>query len=141
MTGYLADTNVISELAKSSPHRAVSDWLEEQDVPRLASVTVFELAAGIERLPAGRRRRFLDEWLAVLLAGAVDVLPFDAAAALVGARLDGDARRRGKPIPDRDLLVLATAKAHDLGVATRDLGHFRGHGVPIYDPFSGTHAL
>lgn len=141
MTSYLIDTNVISESVKSRPEPAVIAWLATQEELRLSAVTVLELAAGIERMPAGRRRRVLSEWFGALLSGGVEVLAFDRTAALTGARIDADGRRRGRPVPDRDLLVLATAKARGLGVATRDLDHFRGHGVALYDPFGNAHAL
>lgn len=141
MTAYLVDTNVISESVKSRPHPGVVAWLATQDLLRLGAITVFELAAGAERMPGGRRRRFVEEWLAVLLAASVEVFAFDRSAALTAARIDGDARRKGRPVPDRDLLVLATAKANGLGVATRDLDHFRGHGVALYDPFDDVHAM
>ena len=33
------------------------------------------------------------------------------------------------------VLILAIAKSQGLAVATRNVNHFRGFGVPIYDPF------
>jgi hypothetical protein len=41
----------------------------------------------------------------------------------------------------RDLLILGIAKSQDLGIATRNITHFRGFGVPVYDPFSNVHTL
>jgi hypothetical protein len=39
------------------------------------------------------------------------------------------------------LLILGTAKARSMGVATRNVTHLRGLGVPIYDPFDDVYIL
>jgi hypothetical protein len=57
------------------------------------------------------------------------------------AVLETEARRQGRPIELRDLLILAIAKAQDLGVATRNVDHFRGFGIPVYDPFNDVQIL
>lgn len=141
MISYLLDTNVISETVRPKPDASVMRWLGELSSFRLPAVGVYELASGIQRLPAGKKREFLEDWLAELLAADCDVLPFDRAAALYCAALESEARRRGRTIELRDLLILAIAKAQDLGVATRNVDHFRGFGVPIYDPFKNTQVL
>jgi predicted nucleic acid-binding protein len=136
---YLIDTNVISETARPRPSPAVVSWLGRQAEVHLASVTLYELARGVRHVAAGRRQRFLEEWLAALLASSAVIEPFDEASALAAAAIEREARRRGRPVADRDLFILATAAAHDLGVATHDVDDFRGHGVPLYDPFDDLH--
>jgi predicted nucleic acid-binding protein len=138
---YLIDTNVISETAQPQPNAGVLRWLNQLSTLRLPAVGIYELASGVQSLPAGKKRAFLEEWLAELLASDYDVLPFDRAAGLTCASLESEARRRGRPIELRDLLILATAKSQDLGVATRNVNHFRGFGVPIYDPFNDVQIL
>ena len=61
---YLLDTNVLSEWTKPRPTPGVIEWLAQvaEDDVFLSVVTFAELRHGIERLPAGRRRRQLDEW-------------------------------------------------------------------------------
>lgn len=141
MIRYLLDTNIISETARPEPDASVTRWLGHLSPLILPAVGVYELASGIRRLPSGRKRAFLEEWFAELLASDCDVLPFDRDAALSCAALEADARQRGRVIELRDLLILAIAKSQDLGVATRNVGHFRGFGVPVYDPFSDTQAF
>lgn len=102
-------------------------------------MTLYELTRGVQHVPQGRRRRFLDEWLAALLSGNSEVAPFDERAALAAASIERDARRRGRPVADRDLFILATAASQGLGLATRNLADFRGRGVPLYDPFNDIH--
>ncbi|HKZ73859.1 MAG TPA: PIN domain-containing protein, partial [Steroidobacteraceae bacterium] len=62
---FLLDTNVVSEWTKPQPNRGVITWLEEADEDRvfLSVATLAELRHGIERLPAGNRRKLLDDWL------------------------------------------------------------------------------
>jgi predicted nucleic acid-binding protein len=138
---YLVDTNVISETARPEPDSHVVHWLGQLSTVTLPAVGVCEIASGIQRLPAGRKREFLEEWLAELLASDCDVLPFDRDAALSCALLEAEARRLGRSIELRDLLILAIAKSRDLGVATRNVSHFRGFGVPVYNPFSASEIL
>lgn len=138
---YLLDTNVISETARPKPDASVSRWLGQLSTLQLPAVGIYELASGIQRLPAGKKREFLEDWFAELLASDCDVLPFDRAAAIGCAALESEARRRGRTIELRDLLILAIAKSHDLGVATRNVDHFRGFGVHVYDPFNDTQIL
>lgn len=137
--GYLSDTNVVSETARPRPSPGVLEWIARQEPIRVAAVSLYELSRGVLHAPAGRRRRFLEEWLSALLAGNALVIAFDEPAALAAASIEREARRRGRPVGDRDVFILATAKSQGLGVATRNLADFRGHGVPLYDPFDDVH--
>ena len=138
---FVVDTEVLSETARPRPDPRVTTWLATQGTIAIASVTVYELARGIERLPAGRRRRFLEAWFGRLLDGGFEVVGFDQEAALTAAHLERGARERGKAIDTRDLFILAATKARRLALATRNVAHFRGHGVSIYDPFADLHGV
>lgn len=135
MIRYLLDTNVVSETVRPQPDAQVIRWIAQLPTLILPAVGVFELASGIQRLAEGKKRTFLDDWLAELLASDCQILDFDRAAALTCAALESEARQRGRGCELRDLLILATAKSRGLGVATRNVAHFRGFGVPVYDPF------
>jgi predicted nucleic acid-binding protein len=67
MSGFLLDTNVISEFARpdNQPEPRVKRWLEAADPDALfASVLTFgEIRRGIERLQPGKRRTHLESWL------------------------------------------------------------------------------
>ena len=134
--GWVIDTDVVSETAKQRPDPNVMSWLAGLAVVSLSSVTVYELARGVARLARGRRRQFLEAWLAALLEGA-DVLPFAREEALVGARIEAEARRQRRSVDAHDLFILATARARGLTVATRNLDHFVDFGVPVFNPFTG----
>jgi predicted nucleic acid-binding protein len=137
---YVIDTDVISETAKPVPSRSVTTWLADQSAILLSAITVYELGRGIERVHPGKKRQFLDAWFVQFLDAAGEVLPFGAQAAIVAAQLEADARRKGRPIGTRDLFILASAKASGFPLATRNVAHFRGHGVEVFDPFTGSAA-
>jgi predicted nucleic acid-binding protein len=141
VTSYLLDTNVISETARQKPDPKVIEWIRQLPSLLLPAIAVYEIAAGVKRAPAGRRRRFLDEWFADLLGAECDILPLDRDAALASAEIELNARRQRRVVEHRDLLILGTAMARSLGVATRNVSHLRGLGVPIYDPFEDAHTL
>jgi predicted nucleic acid-binding protein len=141
VTSYLIDTNVISETARPNPDASVIRWLGQLSPLVLPAIGVYEIASGIQRLAAGKKREFLEAWLAELLGSDCEVLPFDSSAALECAALESEARRRGRAVELRDLLILAIAKSQGLGIATRNVTHFRGFGVPIYDPHTDSQVL
>ena len=62
---FLLDTNVLSEWTKPRRNDGVMEWVAQADESPLflSFVTIAELRCGIERLPEGKRRRDLDEWL------------------------------------------------------------------------------
>jgi hypothetical protein len=39
------------------------------------------------------------------------------------------------------MVILAIARSRALGVVTRNAHHFRGFGVPVYDPFNDVHVI
>jgi predicted nucleic acid-binding protein len=73
-------------------------------------------------------------------ASGLEVVDFDRRAALEAAQIDRETRRRGRTIDAHDLFILASARVRGLSVATRDVAHFRGRGVSVFDPFSGAYA-
>ena len=80
---YLLDTNVVSELRRPNPHRAVLEWI--QNIPSeqlyLSAVTIGEIQAGIEitREQDAAKAGELDAWLDQVLA-TYSVLDMDGAA-------------------------------------------------------------
>lgn len=56
-------------------------------------------------------------------AAAIVVLPADQETADVYARIKQTLRTKGRPIPDNDLWIAATAIQHQLGLLNRD-AHF-----------------
>ena len=136
----VVDTNVISELTRSSPERLVVVWADEQPSETLytTAITEAEMLYGVSLMGAGRRRNDLQRAVlfvfAVLLAGRV--LPFDSAAAAEYGTWAANRRRSGKKIGMAELQIAAIARARGAkAIATRNTKDFADCGVPLIDPW------
>jgi toxin FitB len=96
------------------------------------------LAAPTDRLADGRRRDRLHRWLTEELPErfAGRVLPVDAVVSDERGRLLARTESAGLALGGSDALISATAKVHDLQVATRNVGHFAGTGVAVISPWT-----
>jgi len=131
---YLLDTNVISELRRPRPHGAVVAWLQsvaDSDL-HLSAVTLGEIQAGIEltRDQDVARADEIAQW-ADLVSASYNVLPMDAETFRLWARL---MHGRSDTLYE-DAIIAATAKQHQLVVATRNVGAFVHFDVDVFNPF------
>lgn len=137
MSGYLLDTNILSELRKENRCDAgVRQWFEEVAAEDLfISVLVLgEIRQGIERI---RQRdqaqaQALEKWLGwVSTEFAERMLPVDEKIADQWGRLG-----LRQPVPVLDSFLAATAITHGLALVSRDENGFRNTGVRVVNPFS-----
>ncbi|MYE30559.1 MAG: type II toxin-antitoxin system VapC family toxin [Gammaproteobacteria bacterium] len=136
---FLLDTNVVSELRKIGAGKgdhSVSRWSRSLDVAELflSVVTIEEIEVGVLRIerqdPAQGKmfRTWLDEQ--VLPAFENRILPVDLQVARMCASLHVP-----DPRPIRDAMIGATALAHGLTLATRNVGDFEPMGVELVNPW------
>ena len=141
MTGYLIDTNVVSELKRASPSRKVVAFIAGQSLDRLylSAVTVAEIRFGIELLTDAARRSDLTLWLDNQLRPMFDgrILPVDEDVLLKWRLIIEDGRKRGYTFSHPDVLIAASAAHHGLIVATRNTKEFVAAGVAVHDPWTG----
>jgi len=139
MTGFLLDTNVVSEMRRPKPDPAVVAWLDKADAHTLflSAISVAEISAGIGAMPAGARRDAIERWLDAIVHERFQgrVVPFATEAAWIVRDLVVRSRASGRPAGLADMQIAATAAAHRLTVATRDTGDFANLGVPIVNPW------
>ena len=136
MSGYLIDTNVVSELTKASPDSGVIAFLSEQDDLWLSSVVLHELEFGLQSLLQGRRRDDLRQVLSDFITEFDDrILPLDRIEAEWAARLRAEAHLSGRVLHLGDALIAGTAKAHGLSVATRNVKDFDELDVNVANPW------
>ncbi len=136
MSGFLLDTNVISELTKETPHPSVVAFLAEQENLWLPSLVIHELEYGVQLLPHGRRRDQLHALLASIVKAYDDrILPLDRPAAESAARLRAQARRMGRPLDLGDALIAGIAQSNVLTIATRNVGDFDYVEVAVTNPW------
>jgi predicted nucleic acid-binding protein len=105
VSGFLLDTNIISELIKPKPEAKLTGWVEsaDEDLLYLSVLTVGEIGKGIAAMEQGRRSAAIQSWgetdLKPCFSGRV--LPIDEATAArwgaitgAGAGNHGAGRRR-----------------------------------------------
>ncbi len=136
----LLDTNVISELMRPSPDAYVQAWIDDKDLPELAttSVSLAEIGYGIALLPEGRRKEAMKsaaERVFARLFGS-SVLPFDAPAATAYSELAAAHRHSGRSVGILDIQIAAITKVHEAILATRNIRHFTYCGIELIDPFT-----
>lgn len=136
MKGYLLDTNVISEVIRSTPHTRVVTFLAEHDDLWLSSIVIHELEYGLQRMAQGQRRSGLQDSLLGVIAEYEDrILPLERVGAEWAARFRAQAHRFGRTLDLGDALIAGTAKTHDLAVVTRNAVDFEGLGVKVVNPW------
>ena len=131
---YLVDANVLSEATKPKPDPRVVDWLTRVERELAVDPIILgELRFGILRLPHGQRRRRLERWFDEG-AARLHCVAWDQATGMRWARLLADLRAAGTAMPIKDSLIAATARTHDLALATLNLRDFEAAGVKLIDP-------
>ena len=139
MSGFLLDTNCISELVRIKPDSNVTTWIEDADESflYLSVLTLGEIRKGLASLPQGQRRSQLETWLEVELHARFSgrILAIDVAVADRWGLLTANAKAKGRPISSIDALLAATAIQHDLTLVSRNVADFRYIPVPVLNPW------
>lgn len=137
MTKYLLDTNIISELGKPEPQKSVIEFLSDQPVAWLSTITLHELEYGLALLPEGNRSNGIQSIMAELISRySAYIIPISQAEAQQAALLRAMMEQQGKVLHLADSLIAGTAKVHHLTVATRNVKDFEGLGIELFDPFA-----
>lgn len=139
MSGFLLDTNCISEVVSIKPDPRVLAWLDAVDERSLylSVLTLGEIRKGIMTLAEGKRRAELEAWLEIDLRHrfAGRILPVDAAVADQWGMLAGEMKRKGKPMPVVDAVIAATAIHNRLTVVSRNMHDFKNAEVSLVNPW------
>jgi toxin FitB len=135
----ILDTNVLSALMRQDPDPPVLAWLDRQ-APQsiwITTITLFESRLGLALVPIGRRRRALESAFARVLEIDLEnrILPFDTEAALQAASLAAQRQLNGRPVDIRDTQIAGIAQARRATLATRNVRHFEGLTVPVFNPW------
>ena len=139
MSGFLLDTNVVSELIKPQPDSRVVRWIDDTDEALLflSVLTLGEIRKGVEGLRLGRRRSRLESWLQRDLPSRFHdrILGIDAVIADRWGAISATAAAKGHTVPVIDGLLAATAVHHNLVLVTRDVAGVAGTGAVTLNPW------
>ena len=131
------DTNVVSETMRKSPDPTVVRWLLSHDAEiALPTVTIAEVAFGIQKIAPGQRARRLAQTLAEWRMRLADrIFGFTEEAALAYGDIMGAASRQGLGMEAPDGMIAAIARVNGGRLATRDLADFRTTGLELVSPW------
>jgi predicted nucleic acid-binding protein len=139
VSGFLLDTNCVSEMVRVKPEPRVLEWMEaaEESLLHLSVLTLGEIRKGLAALPQGRRRTRLEAWLEVDLRDrfAGRILPVDAAVADRWGLLAAQAKRNGVTLPIVDGLLAATALHYNLTMVSCNVRDLAAAQVTALNPW------
>jgi toxin FitB len=142
VTGWLLDTNVLSELCRPKPDAKVVKFVSNQslDLLYVSVVTFAEIRFGIELVNDVSRRMELNDWLDHKLRPMFEdrVLEITEDVMLKWRLLVEEGRKSGHTFSQPDLIIAATALHHGLTIVSRDTSEYEKANVPVLDPWTTT---
>ena len=116
-------------------------WIGRHDADLFVStVSIVEIRQGIaklERLGSVQRAKTLLDWLETTIeVFHAHLLDVTVEVALAAGDLSDQAIAMGRHPGFADILIAATAKAHDLTLLTRNLRHFEPLGIAASGPLT-----
>ena len=127
----LIDTNIVSELMRREPDENVLRWAGRQSGFFLSVIAYEELGYGLRRrnLPVKRL------WLEQFIESQCRLLPVTPAIAKNAGVMRGAFSANGVARHPSDMLIAATAAAHQMPLATRNIADFIDCGIVLVNPF------
>jgi toxin FitB len=139
VSGYLLDTNVISEMVKLRPEAKVVSWVQttSEELLYLSVLTIGEIRKGIDSLPRSNKRGLLESWLAkdLVLRFADRILQVNLDIAERWGLISARAKMAGAPLALIDGLMAATALHHNLTFVTRNTKEVGVAGISMLNPW------
>jgi len=139
VSGWLLDTNVISELRRPRPSARVCSFIASQRLDDLfvSTVAFAEIRFGIEAVGDPIRRAELNDWLLNKVRPMFDqrVLEVSEDVMFKWRLLVEEGRKVGHTFSQPDLIIAATALQHGLTVVTRDTDDYKLARVPLLNPW------
>lgn len=141
MSGWLLDTNVLSEIRRRRPNRKVVAFVAEQplDLLHVSTVSLAEIRFGIELVTDANRRAELNAWLThkVRPLFAQRVLDVSEDVLFKWRLLVEEGRKSGHTYSQPDLFIAATALHYGMTAVSRDTREYERAGAAVFNPWEG----
>ncbi len=139
MTGWLIDTNVISELRRRRPEPKVVAFVASKplDLLFISSVTLAEIRFGIEDVADAGKRAELGDWLAHKIRPMFEqrILAVSEDVLFKWRLLVEEGRKVRHTFSQPDLFIAATALQHGLTIVSRDVSEFQRARAAVVNPW------
>lgn len=127
----LVDTKVLGELCRPRPAPAVQQWATEVAPPfRLSVASIEEIHFGLSWKPNAR----IENWFQRFVTERCEIFPVTGSIARRTGESRGHFRSIGQTRTQADMLIAATAQAHQLALATRNVRDFENCGIAPLNP-------
>lgn len=138
---YLLDTCILSRSIKNhADTEKLKHWLDAHPETSyfMSVISIGEIQAGISKLKPEERKKkdTFEQWLLGDLIPRFEdrIISVDTQTCLIWGKLQGEARKRGRPLAAIDSLIAALALQHQLIVVTENTKDFIATGVPLLNP-------
>ena len=139
MTGWLLDTNILSELRKPKPERKVLKFVASQPLELLfvSAVSLAEIRFGIELVSDAARRAELADWLTHKVRPLFEgrVLPISEDVMFKWRLLVEEGRKSRHTFSQPDLIIAATGLHYGLTIVTRDTADYARTPAAVFNPW------
>ncbi len=139
MSGWLLDTNVISELRRPRPEPKVVAFVTSKplDLLFISSVTLAEIRSGIELVADPGKRAELNDWLAHRVRPMFEqrILSVSEDVLFKWRLLVEEGRKVRHTYSQPDLFIAATALQHGLTIVSRDVDEFQQARAAVVNPW------
>jgi predicted nucleic acid-binding protein len=140
VTGWLLDTNILSELRRPRPEPKVLAFISSQPLESLfvSIVTFAEIRFGVELVPDPTRRSELMDWLTHKVRPMFEhrALAITEDIMFKWRLMVEDGRKTGHTFSQPDLMIAATGQHHGLTVVSRDTSEYIKARVPVFNPWA-----
>ncbi|NQY31952.1 MAG: type II toxin-antitoxin system VapC family toxin [Coraliomargarita sp.] len=134
MSAWLIDTNIVSEIMRRKPDPSVEQWCLKEGAFHISVITIDEITFGLTKKSLDTKVKWFEDFL----SNRCDILPATASIAHRAGQIRGQLATKGKPRSQADMLIAATAWAHDLTLATRNTRDFERTGIALFNPFDAS---
>lgn len=121
---YLLDTNIVSEFTKERPDvQVINFYNARSELCAISAITWQELIRGITRMPDGKKKTSLQDFIDKLEAN-IEVISYDKFSAQICGEMQTIAEKEGKTLPFYDSQIAATAISNGMILVTHNISDF-----------------